>query len=185
MVRRTRPHPADAGWRRGDRLRPAARRAGRSDRHDDSAGRHAGRYRRLRAFYGLDQLDPAAVHHLVRPGAARRFRPFDQRCTRACSNWCWRGLPATLELALLATLIAVVLGLAVALIGVQLRGPPRRMAGRRRHRRRCWRFRIFSGRLILLLLFGVLIPLLPTSGRIDPQLDCQLPQQFLSHREPR
>ena len=77
-------------------------------------------------------------------------------------------LPATLELALLATLIAVVLGGCAALVGVLLRG-----------RRAEWAvdggigvllaIPDFLWALILLLLFGVLIPLLPISGRIDPQ----------------
>src|SRR5206468_4040165 len=77
-------------------------------------------------------------------------------------------LPATLELALLATLIAVMIGLVVALVGVYFR-----------RRRSEWlvdggvgvvlAIPDFLWALILLLLFGVLIPLLPTSGRIDPQ----------------
>ena len=86
-------------------------------------------------------------------------------------------LPATLELALLATLIAVVLGLVAALIGILLRG-----------RRAEWAvdggvgvllaIPDFLWALILLLLFGVLIPLLPISGRIDPQLDVSFRSNF-------
>jgi peptide/nickel transport system permease protein len=86
-------------------------------------------------------------------------------------------LPATLELALVATLIAIVLGLVVALTGVYFRG-----------RRAEWvidggvgvflAIPDFLWALILLLLFGVLVPLLPTSGRIDPQLDISFRTNF-------
>ena len=77
----------------------------------------------------------------------------------------------------MATLIAVVLGLIVALIGIQLRG-----------RRAEWAvdggvgvllaIPDFLWALILLLLFGVLIPLLPISGRIDPQIDVSFRSNF-------
>ena len=86
-------------------------------------------------------------------------------------------LPATLELALVATLIAIVLGLAVALTGVYFRG-----------RRAEWvidsgvgvflAIPDFLWALILLLSFGVLVPLLPISGRIDPQLDVSFRTNF-------
>ena len=86
-------------------------------------------------------------------------------------------LPATLELALLATLIAVALGVAAALAGIYVRG-----------RRAEWAIDggigvllaipDFLWALILLLLFGVLIPLLPISGRIDPQIDVCFQSNF-------
>jgi peptide/nickel transport system permease protein len=77
----------------------------------------------------------------------------------------------------LATLIAVALGVMVALTGVYFRG-----------RRAEWAIDGVIGiflaipdflwALILLLLFGVLIPLLPISGRIDPQLDVSFQTNF-------
>ena len=87
-------------------------------------------------------------------------------------------LPATLELALLATLIALVLGVTVALIGVYFRG---RRAGMARSTAASALFLAipdFLWGLILLLLFGVLFPLLPISGRIDPQLDVTFRTNF-------
>ena len=123
---------------------------------------------RLRAFYGLDQpilqqfitwFGQALTGHFGRSISLRQ-NVFELVLAR---------LPATLELALLATLIAVVLGTAVALAGVYVRG-----------KRSEWAIDGVIGlllaipdflwALILLLLFGVLIPLLPISGRIDPQL---------------
>ena len=123
---------------------------------------------RLRAFYGLDQpilqqfitwFGQALTGHFGRSISLRQS-VFELVLAR---------LPATLELALLATLIAVVLGTAVALAGVYVRG-----------KRSEWAIDGVIGlllaipdflwALILLLLFGVLIPLLPISGRIDPQL---------------
>jgi ABC-type dipeptide/oligopeptide/nickel transport system permease component len=124
---------------------------------------------RLRAFYGLDQSIPQQFitwFGQVLSGDFGRSISLHQRVFELVLA----RLPATLELALLATLIAVVLGVTVALIGVYLRG-----------RRAEWvidggigvflAIPDFLWGLILLLLFGVLIPLLPISGRIDPQLD--------------
>jgi peptide/nickel transport system permease protein len=131
---------------------------------------------RLRALYGLDQ--PVLQQFVIWIGQALsgnfgssislHQRVFELVLAR---------LPATLELALLATLIAVMLGLVTALIGSQLRG-----------RRAEWvvdggvgmllAIPDFLWALILLLLFGVLIPLLPISGRIDPQVDVGFHSNF-------
>src|SRR6202040_1824843 len=85
--------------------------------------------------------------------------------------------PATLELALMATLIATALGVMVALTGVYVRG-----------RRAEWAIDggigvflaipDFLWALILLLVFGVLVPVLPISGRIDPEIDVNLHSNF-------
>ena len=78
-------------------------------------------------------------------------------------------LPATLELVLLATLIALVIGAGMALFGAYFR-------------RRAPEWLVdgfialtlaipdFLWGLIFILAFGVLYPLLPISGRIDPRL---------------
>jgi peptide/nickel transport system permease protein len=86
-------------------------------------------------------------------------------------------LPATIELTLLASLIALIVGVLAAMIGIFLRG-----------RRAEWAVDSAVGvllaipdflwALILLLLFGVLIPLLPISGRVDPQIDINLHSNF-------
>src|SRR5579863_8007433 len=86
-------------------------------------------------------------------------------------------LPATIELSLLAALIAIAIGVLAALAGILSRG-----------RRAEWAvdgavgvllaIPDFLWALILLLLFGVLIPWLPISGRIDPQVEIDLRSNF-------
>ena len=131
---------------------------------------------RLRAFYGLDQ--PMLKQFITWLGQALTGN-FGRSISVHQSVFALvlARLPATLELALLATLIAVVLGLIVAMIGIHLRG-----------RSAEWvvdgavgvllAIPDFLWALILLLLFGVLIPLLPISGRIDPQLDVSFRSNF-------
>src|SRR5260370_21848424 len=76
---------------------------------------------RLRAFYGLDQ--PILQQFITWFGQALRG-DFGRSISvpQGVFELVRRRLPATLELALLATLIAVVLGVITALIGLQLRG---------------------------------------------------------------
>jgi ABC-type dipeptide/oligopeptide/nickel transport system permease component len=131
---------------------------------------------RLRAFYGLDRSIPEQF--ITWFGQA-----FSGNVGRSISlhqsvfELVLARLPATLELALVATLFAIGLGLVVALTGVYFRG-----------RRAEWAIDggigvflaipDFLWALILLLSFGVLVPLLPTSGRIDPQLDVSFRTNF-------
>jgi peptide/nickel transport system permease protein len=131
---------------------------------------------RLRVFYGLDQ--PMLQQFITWLGQALSG-DFGRSISVHQSVFVLvlARLPATLELALLATLIAIVLGLIAAMIGIHLRG-----------RRAEWvvdggvgvllAIPDFLWALILLLLFGVLIPLLPISGRIDPQLDVSFRSNF-------
>ena len=65
----TRPHTAHAVRRGGDRLRAAARRAGRPHRHDDSAGRVACRHRHGCAR-SMGSISPSCSSSS--PGLARR-----------------------------------------------------------------------------------------------------------------
>ncbi|TYL90703.1 ABC transporter permease [Bradyrhizobium rifense] len=131
---------------------------------------------RLRALYGLDQpiLQQFATWlGQVASGDFGRSISVRQRVLELLLA----RLPATIELALLATMIAVVLGVVAALAGILLRG-----------RRAEWivdggigmllAIPDFLWALILLLLFGVLIPLLPISGRIDPEIDLNLRSNF-------
>ena len=131
---------------------------------------------RLRAFYGLDQ-----------PILQQFFTWFGQALSgdfgrsisvhQSVFELVRARLPATLELALLASLIAVMLGTIGALIGIRLRG-----------RRAEWlvdggvgvflAIPDFLWALILLLVFGVLVPVLPISGRIDPEIDVNLHSNF-------
>jgi ABC-type dipeptide/oligopeptide/nickel transport system permease component len=131
---------------------------------------------RLRAFYGLDQ--PILQQFITWFGQALSGN-FGRSISlhQNVFELVLARLPATLELSLLATLIATALGVMVALTGVYVRG-----------RRLEWvidggigvflAIPDFLWALILLLLFGVLIPLLPISGRIDPQLDVAFQTNF-------
>jgi peptide/nickel transport system permease protein len=124
---------------------------------------------RLRAFYGLDQ---PILHQLITWFAQTFSGNFGRSISlhQSVFELVLARLPATLELAALATLIAVALGTAVGLAGVYFR-----------RRRAEWvidsgiglflAIPDFLWALILLLLVGVLIPLLPISGRVDPQIE--------------
>src|SRR5262249_13461210 len=122
---------------------------------------------RLHALYGLDQ--PLLSQFVtwsgqVLSGDFGRSISLHQRVLELVAE----RLPATLELALFAVLIALVLGTLTALAGVYVRG-----------RRVEWLVDTgvgfflaipdFLWALILLLMLGVLLPLLPISGRLDPQ----------------
>src|SRR5579864_3226203 len=131
---------------------------------------------RLRALYGLDQpilhqfvswLGQVAIGDFGRSISVRQ-NVLELLLTR---------LPATIELTLLATLIALCIGVVAALIGILSRG-----------RSAEWAvdggvgvllaIPDFLWALILLLLFGVLVPLLPISGRVDPQIELDLRTNF-------
>jgi ABC-type dipeptide/oligopeptide/nickel transport system permease component len=131
---------------------------------------------RLRAFYGLDRSIPEQFISWFGQAFSGNFgRSISLH--QSVFELVLARLPATLELALVATLIAIMLGLVVALAGVYFRG-----------RRTEWAIDggigvflaipDFLWALILLLSFGVLLPLLPTSGRIDPQLDVSFRTNF-------
>jgi ABC-type dipeptide/oligopeptide/nickel transport system permease component len=131
---------------------------------------------RLRAFYGLDQSIPQQFITWFGQAMTGNFGRSISLHQNVFELVLAR-LPATIELSVLATLIAVALGVMVALTGVYFRG-----------RRAEWAIDGVIGiflaipdflwALILLLLFGVLIPLLPISGRIDPQLDVSFQTNF-------
>jgi len=131
---------------------------------------------RLRAFYGLDQSIPQQFVTWLGQALTGNFgRSISLH--QSVFELVLARLPATLELSAMATLIAVALGTVVALAGVYVRG-----------RGAEWAIDggigvflaipDFLWALILLLLFGVLIPLLPITGRIDPQLDVTFQTNF-------
>jgi ABC-type dipeptide/oligopeptide/nickel transport system permease component len=131
---------------------------------------------RLRAFYGLDQ---PILHQFISWLGQALSGDFGRSISvhRSVFELVLARFPATLELALLATSIAIVLGPIAALVGILLRG-----------RKAEWlvdsgvgvllAIPDFLWALILLLLFGVLIPWLPISGRIDPQIDVGFQTNF-------
>ncbi|QOZ08107.1 ABC transporter permease [Bradyrhizobium sp. CCBAU 51765] len=131
---------------------------------------------RLRALYGLDQPILQQFATWLGQVASGDFgRSISVR--QNVLELLLARLPATIELALVATIIAVLLGVVAALVGILLRG-----------RRAEWvvdggigvllAIPDFLWALILLLLFGVLIPLLPISGRVDPEIDLNLHSNF-------
>lgn len=131
---------------------------------------------RLRALYGLDQpILQQFVAWLGQVSSGDFGRSISVR--QSVLELLLMRLPATIELALLATVIAILIGVLAALAGILLRG-----------RRAEWAvdggigvllaIPDFLWALILLLLFGVLVPLLPISGRIDPQIDLGLSSNF-------
>ena len=131
---------------------------------------------RLRALYGLDQSIPRQFIIWLCQALSGDFgRSISVR--QSVFDLVLARLPATLELAVMAATMAVMLGTMAALIGIQLRG-----------RRTEWlvdggvgvflAIPDFLWALILLLLFGVLLPWLPISGRIDPQIDVSFRSNF-------
>ncbi|WP_316188918.1 ABC transporter permease [Bradyrhizobium sp. SZCCHNS1054] len=131
---------------------------------------------RLRALYGLDQ--PIVTQFItwfgqVLSGDFGRSISLHQRVFELVIA----RLPATLELCSLAVVMALLLGGIVALLGVTFRG-------------RAAEWLVDSGigfflaipdflwALILLLVFGVLVPLLPISGRLDPQREIDFSTHF-------
>ena len=131
---------------------------------------------RLRALYGLDQ---PILHQFVSWLGQVAHGDFGRSISvrQDVLDLLLMRLPATLELTLLATLIAVAIGILAALLGILLRG-----------RRAEWAvdggvgillaIPDFLWALILLLLFGVLVPWLPISGRIDPRVEIDFHTNF-------
>jgi len=131
---------------------------------------------RLRALYGLDQpILQQFASWLGQVSSGDFGRSISVR--QSVSALLLMRLPATIELTLLATLIALLIGVLAALTGILTRGRPAEWAvdggiGA------LLAIPDFLWALILLLLFGVLIPLLPISGRIDPQIDIGFHSNF-------
>src|SRR5262245_52602111 len=130
----------------------------------------------LRALYGLDR--PILVQFATWLGALLQGdlgTSISQR--QHVLGLVLNRLPATIELALTALSVAVALGLALALAATYWRGR--------------WPELVVDGvtglaqaipdflwALIFVLLLGVLWPILPISGRIDPRLDVTFASQF-------
>ena len=86
-------------------------------------------------------------------------------------------LPATLELSLMALLIAVALGGTLAVLGTRLRGS-RAEAGIDVANGVGLSVPDFLWGLLLIVLFGVLWPLFQISGRVSPRLELPFSSQF-------
>ena len=131
---------------------------------------------RLTALYGLDKSIP---QQFAIWGAAVLQGDFGTSITarQPVTDLVLGRLPATLELSLLALGIAVLLGGFMALTGARLRG-----------RRTETAIDVTSGLalsipdflwgLLLMLAFGVLLPVFPVSGRVTPSLDLPFVTNF-------
>lgn len=86
-------------------------------------------------------------------------------------------LPATLELSLMALLIALAIGGFTAVLGARERGRATE-SGVDLFNSAALSIPDFLWGLLLILLFGVLWPLLHISGRVSPQLDLDFSTQF-------
>lgn len=86
-------------------------------------------------------------------------------------------LPATLELSIMALVIAVALGTAIAVIGARRRGTATEV-GLDLTSGAVLSVPDFLWGLVFVLLFGVLWPVLSISGRIDPQIEVGFTSNF-------
>ncbi|WP_210325873.1 ABC transporter permease [Oricola sp. NBU1457] len=124
---------------------------------------------RLQALYGLDKSIPqqfviwltGVMHGDFGTSISLRQPVLDLVLGR---------LPATLELSIFALVIAVVIGGFMALTGTRLRGT-RVEAGIDVANGMALSVPDFLWGLILILLFGVLVPIFHISGRISPSID--------------
>ncbi|MBN9510688.1 MAG: ABC transporter permease [Alphaproteobacteria bacterium] len=122
--------------------------------------------RRLHALYGLDRSIPAQFALWAEQAVTGNFG-ISITTRQSVTGLILGRLPATLELVALATLIAVVLGVALAVLGTRRAGRAGEVA-----------VDAFAGfalavpdflwGLAFIVGFGVLLPLLPISGRADP-----------------
>ncbi len=141
-----------------------------------SPGASAADITALHAHYGLDK--PIPVQLLIWLGAMLHGDLGQSITSRiGVARLVLRRLPATIELVLLATLIALVLGTALALLGAAFR-----RGGLE------WlidgviavtlAISDFVWGLLFILLFDVMFPILPVSGRIDPAVTAHFATNF-------
>jgi ABC-type dipeptide/oligopeptide/nickel transport system permease component len=133
-----------------------------------SPGASAADIRALHAHYGLDK--PIPVQLVIWLGAMLHGDLGQSITSRiGVVGLVLRRLPATIELVLLATLIALALGSALALLGAAFRrtGPEWLIDGVIAV---ALAIPDFVWGLLFILVFDVMFPILPVSGRIDPSV---------------
>lgn len=130
----------------------------------------------LKAMYGLDKS--LFQQFVIWAGNALQG-DFGTSITlrQPVSNLVLERLPATLELSILALLIAVALGGFSAVLGARERGRPTE-AGVDLFNGITLSIPDFLWGLLLILLFGVLWPIFHISGRVSPQLSLPFVTQF-------
>jgi peptide/nickel transport system permease protein len=126
---------------------------------------------------GLDR--PLPEQYLIWLGDAVRG-DFGQsiQLRRDAASLVATALPATIELAVCAAVIASILGLAGGMLLFRVRGTPAELAGDL-GTTLLLSVPEFMWALLFILLFGVLMPILPFMGRIGPQYQLSGPTGFL------
>jgi ABC-type dipeptide/oligopeptide/nickel transport system permease component len=130
----------------------------------------------LRALYGLDKSIPAQfaiwLGHVLRGdfGTSISLR-------ESVTEVVFGRLPATLELAFLALLIAVAIGGAMAILAARWRGTPTE-AGVDLFNGAALSIPDFLWGLTFILIFGVAIPIFDISGRVTPTLELPFVTNF-------
>ncbi len=133
-------------------------------------------FARLKALYGFDKSIPAQFWVWLQHAGAGDFGT-SITMRRGVLGLVLPKLPATLELALLAATIAIVLGVALAVVGARYRDR--------------WPEAVidaatgfaqsvpdFIWALTMILVLGVLVPVLPISGRSDPSIGLDYASPF-------
>jgi peptide/nickel transport system permease protein len=116
---------------------------------------------------GLDQPIPAQYAIWLRDAFSGRFG-ISTALRRDAGSLVAQALPETVELAVCAMVIAAVLGLGGGLLLFRVRGTWMEAAGDLGSTV-MMSIPDFMWALLLLLVFGVLVPVLPFMGRLDPQ----------------
>jgi ABC-type dipeptide/oligopeptide/nickel transport system permease component len=133
-------------------------------------------FQRLKALYGFDKSIPEQfLIWLQHAGVGDFGTSISMR--RGVLGLVLSRLPATLELALLGTVIAVLMGLVLAVIGTRWRDrwPEAAIDGITGFAQSVPDF-IWA--LTLILVLGVFLPVLPVSGRSDPSIGLNYTTQF-------
>jgi dipeptide transport system permease protein len=131
---------------------------------------------RLRALYGLDKTI-VQQFFIWLSGVARGDFGTSISLRQDVLGLVFNRLPATLELAVVALIMAVTLGGTTAVIGARERGTAVE-AGIDIASGAALSIPDFLWGLVLILLFGVLVPIFDISGRVSPQLDLPFITQF-------
>lgn len=131
---------------------------------------------RLRALYGLDK-SLVAQFFIWLSGIAHGDFGTSISLRQDVLSLVLGRLPATLELSIVALFIALLIGVPLAVLGTSERGTAVE-AGIDVANGAALSIPDFLWGLILILLFGVLVPVFDISGRVSPQLDLPFVTQF-------
>lgn len=131
---------------------------------------------RLRALYGLDK-SIVQQFFIWLSGVVRGDFGTSISLRQDVLGLVLNRLPATLELAIVALVMAVLLGGLSAILGARERGTAVE-AGIDIASGTALAIPDFLWGLVLILLFGVLVPVFDISGRVSPQLDLPFVTQF-------